>query len=366
MSSFSTKEAAAISRVSRLWEQRLCRVFPILNLTDSTVMKTLTHHHHLLHNETSKFVARVNKVVQLHNGPHLHDFILTFELDNTSRSDITKWLLFALQKGVRRLELDFSRATPLFVGDADDNRYTLSLDSNCMPPNLVHTITFLRLCRINIGSQDVECLMRSCMLLEALSIDDSKVLTTIKLVGFPLSLKQLEISNCWKLKEIDISAPKLLSFIYRGDHIRLRVGNAFALAHVSVSVVGNEDETLRGWFRLIEASPVLQILTLNVYPLFYCSCYEPIEEIIVERVKQPFTCLKTLKIVGFEGNYVDTVLAKYVIVNAMALDEVIVYVGTCVKTEKKGNLYARVKELVKFSPSLAKFTFEEPMKTSMF
>lgn len=203
----------------------------------------------------------------------------------------------------------------------------------------------------------------------------------------PLALKHLHVSICPKLEIIDILAPKLLTFYYNGDPIQLHLRNAFLLSEVTVGGNCNEEpidyafhalseyysqlkylrvmtklytnevatilqdlqlnvvippvsnltrlkhlvltiyarktQSLLGWMTLLEASPVLQKITLEL------STYSAIPGIPQPHTPRkcssarPLECLKTLEVYGFVGRHVDLEFVTYVLENAIVLEQVI-------------------------------------------
>uniref|UniRef100_A0A803LAR5 At1g61320/AtMIF1 LRR domain-containing protein n=1 Tax=Chenopodium quinoa TaxID=63459 RepID=A0A803LAR5_CHEQI len=95
------------------------------------------------------------------------------------------------------------------LGDIDEMRIKFDLDN---------------LCKFDIDK----------WLLENLCLECSEILTSVSSASLSLPLKHLNVSCCFNMQTIDISAPKLLSLTYFGDPIEFNIRNASSLLELSV------------------------------------------------------------------------------------------------------------------------------------
>ncbi|XP_021760975.1 FBD-associated F-box protein At3g49020-like [Chenopodium quinoa] len=422
MSLLTIKEAAQTSVLSHglnyIW-----RCFPILIFKDDhPIVHWVARNHLLLPQERSNFVTMVKSVLESHLGVAIDELSVVFDLDVSYESDIDRWLAFAIEKHVKRLELDF---TPQ-IGRAFSliNCYTwplecrlLSLGLHC---NLV-SLTSLCLKYVNVTDKDIECVLLSCHALENLCIvDGSSGLKCINMPQTSLQLKHLELSCCYYLSCIDIMAPKLVSFTLHGHPIALNIrasslskvsigsGNyrgevvAYAyrslsqylsnleylswhlflktaypiqwntgiskppimsnLKHLELHVQAKGDESLLGWAYLIGESPVLEKLTLKFsrHPWVYKANVP--QRNIVKHKGRPLKNLKTLEHCGFLGLPIDIEFATYVVENSIKLKDVIFTHPQIIIYRDPTNNYAkgRVLEFIKTLPQEVAFKFGKP------
>lgn len=375
LSRLSMKEAARISVVSHKWKEHWAHYPGILNFEDSRTDEEFFSITDLafISQHTSNFVNWVTRVVEQHHGASIEEFKVAFNLDNTYQSHIDKWVVSALAKGVKSLELDFNPRPSIYI------RFPYALPLECCNPlqcpyNLPSTKPLLRtlvLRSIIIATEVLECFLHSCPFLENLHVCRLRGLKSISVSGSTLALKHLDVSNCSKLENIDISAPKLLTFRYEGKPIPLHIRNASLvsvsvaggrtdplayafnfvsdyvshleylhlstslreemnlaippvpnltnLKHLRLSIEARCAQSLFGWISLIQASPFLQKLTLEL------SCFNGICDMALQKHDnpQPLKCLKTLELYGFVGRTIDLELATYVLENAVVLEEVV-------------------------------------------
>ncbi|KAK9725367.1 hypothetical protein RND81_05G139000 [Saponaria officinalis] len=232
VSSFSMKEIARLSHVSRQWEF-VWRCAPLLIFEDPRAMDKIKASIAAIPEEILlSFVSWVDCVLDKHLGTTIDELRITFILDLNWQSHVDKWAAFAVDKHVQRLELNFSSywiKTPTKVNSGKP------LD---LPPKLSTIkstrLTSLCLKYVNATDEFIDYLSRSCPLLEVLCIVGSNRLISVGACGSFKQLKNLEVSHCRNLKTIDISAPKLSSFTHYGDPVKLHFSYAPSLVDVSV------------------------------------------------------------------------------------------------------------------------------------
>ncbi|XP_074318035.1 putative FBD-associated F-box protein At1g61330 [Silene latifolia] len=360
----------------------------------------------------------MEKVVIGHLDSSIDEFRVVFDLDTSFQSRIDHWVVFALRKRVKTLELDFQPVIERM--DTDYTRGGLFIDYS-------NSLASLSLNFVNITSEIVDSILLSCPFLENLHIRKSIFLTSIK--SQSSSLKQLDVSHCDKLQTIDISAPNMVFFKYFGQPIELNIRNAVSLSslfigagtgleityafepmskyfsqleflylqislgcsfvppvsahlHLTVSsaynlgvehlklplltrlkvldlyITGDHSVSLLGWTPLIEACPVLEKLTVK----FNCIDYG-VNRFISKRNGSALKSLKTLEIFGYCGRRIDIELASFVIENAINLQRVVVDVYTFRRklSIPKGDPI-RIDELKKMIPEDVTFMLTEDVQ----
>lgn len=317
----------------------------------------------------------VNQVLQLHQGPSLDEFkIRSSSLDcSPSSSEIDNWIEFAMWRRVKGLEIDLEAgrrsrfSSPSYA--FPDKPFRSPFGISC-----IKSLKHLSLSFVNITGELVEHFLSYCELLEHLSVSCSDQLVNFKVAGSSLRLKFLQISECTSLGLVEIWAPNLVSFIYKGmlgfcDCIRLRhapllVNVSLAestrsiiapflsvkscipqlvtlnlhmnlssrggvwlpefpeftcLKDLSMSVIATDRLSLLALTKLIERSPFLHGFTLKLRWV-RDSCQRNMQKVN----KCPHQCLKVVKFSGFVGSIIDTELATYFTENAIALETFII------------------------------------------
>ncbi|XP_074266961.1 F-box/LRR-repeat protein At3g03360-like [Silene latifolia] len=237
---FTMKEAARFSLVSRQCEV-IWRYFPVLIFEDNQVN---FDNYEALVEKKACFVWRVDRIIEKHLGTNIDELRITCDLEPSWQSYVDKWVGFALDKQVKRLELNFS---PIWrkLRVPDDRIYRFYAYPRDLPPKLFTTttsttgcfkscfLTSLCLRFVNVNDEFVDFLPRTCPLLEMLCIQGSSRLTRV--TGC-LELKQLEVSHCKNLKKIDVTARKLQSLTLNIMHPveLLRIVDAPSLVEMSI------------------------------------------------------------------------------------------------------------------------------------
>ncbi|RDY04496.1 putative F-box protein, partial [Mucuna pruriens] len=159
--------------------------------------------------------------------------------------DINKWVHFAIQKKVQRLELYFGHTF----------EYVLPL--HLFKLESFNSLHVLRLKFITVTEEMLEYLLCRCPLLETLSLVNSGVPKTMKVSGPSLKLKCLELVRCWELIKFEISAENLVSFKYYGSHLETEFKSVPSL--VEATFGGSFVEFTRESFL-----PQIEVLKLDI------------------------------------------------------------------------------------------------------
>ncbi|MBA0867816.1 hypothetical protein Goshw_004562, partial [Gossypium schwendimanii] len=97
---------------------------------------------------------------------------------------------------------------------------------------IVSSLRELRLKFVDVTDEQFDTILSSCISLECLHLLESSRLVNVKHSVPHMKLNYLEIYNCSDLENIEIFAPNLVSFKYRGPRIYIFVKDAKQLVNV--------------------------------------------------------------------------------------------------------------------------------------
>lgn len=117
---------------------------------------------------------------------------------------------------------------------------------------------------VNVNEEALDGFFSSCPNLKYISIHGSGDLRNVKVSGFTLALKYLEIVFCLGIESIEISNVNLISFSYLGPGIDIIVNNVPMLDEVSIGV-GYSGLANNVFGQLSCCLYQLQLLTLDIY-----------------------------------------------------------------------------------------------------
>ncbi|XP_059657276.1 F-box/LRR-repeat protein 13-like isoform X2 [Cornus florida] len=368
LSLLTMKEAGRTSLLSKRWRYMWTHITG-LNFDALHVIYEVLLGNKELEVERPLYLSWVNQVLKLYNGPSIDQFRVQFDLDESCRFDIDNWVNFAIEKRVKRLELDF----PVSWGSTgynfpDTGRITNHLHSLSLGFTICNSLTNLLLAHVNVTGQVLEYFLTNCPFLEQLSVEASDCLVNLKVPNVSIKLKCLEIIYCHYVESIEISAMNLVSFKYFGPKIGLpfknlqepvemyiggeyckyliynflgissylsqlesltlhmnSIKNSIGLAkfpvfnklkqlELRISAIENED--LMVFAPLIEACPFLYKFVLELQLSKF-----------VRRKRRRFTSrphqyLKVVEFIGFAGLAIDVELAMYLIKSAVMLEKI--------------------------------------------
>lgn len=171
-----------------------------------------------------------------------------------------------MEKGVRRFELDF---TGLWGCIKPSERvYTFSLEGLSCSSNLNHTkltrpldsvgicsLTALSLKYGNATGKVVEYCLSNCPLLKCLCVSGSVNIINLKVNNPSLSLDHLEISYCFNLEDLEISARNLSSLTYFGSKINIPFRSLPKLSKLSIGGLYPEHTLFLHLMSILSISP---------------------------------------------------------------------------------------------------------------
>ncbi|XP_052200930.1 F-box/FBD/LRR-repeat protein At5g53840-like [Diospyros lotus] len=353
LSSLSIKEAARTSILSSRWRElwTLGITLDLGSLDQVRSIETRTG---------QNFSYWLDRIMESHKGPSIQKLRICLQAKNIeSGGDFARWMNFATRKFVRELYLQvettkYSVYPSLYLGFYN-----------------FHSLKALFLDFEHVDARHVEHFLSHCPSLEKLSLAKSNV-AHLKISGPSLKLKFLEVSSCFNLTRIKISAPNLVAFKYWGPEMVLDLENAPLLAEVSflesycMYVVKQKFEqfstvlpqlqkitltlsypwmvefpmldglanlsklelNLRVWdydnpFQLctsfIKALPFLNKISLNLFWVAKLESKQPWEPEVEDHRQH---CLKVVELIGFVGCLLDLEIVRYMIRNASSLKKI--------------------------------------------
>ncbi|XP_059657281.1 F-box/LRR-repeat protein At2g42730-like isoform X3 [Cornus florida] len=320
LSLLTMKEAGRTSLLSKRWRYMWTHITG-LNFDALHVIYEVLLGNKELEVERPLYLSWVNQVLKLYNGPSIDQFRVQFDLDESCRFDIDNWVNFAIEKRVKRLELDF----PVSWGSTgynfpDTGRITNHLHSLSLGFTICNSLTNLLLAHVNVTGQVLEYFLTNCPFLEQLSVEASDCLVNLKVPNVSIKLKCLEIIYCHYVESIEISAMNLVSFKYFGPKIGLPFKN---LQEPVEMYIGGEycKYLIYNFLGISSYLSQLESLTLHMNSIkLQLSKF-------VRRKRRRFTSrphqyLKVVEFIGFAGLAIDVELAMYLIKSAVMLEKI--------------------------------------------
>eukprot|EP00257_Ricinus_communis_P013617 XP_015571091.1 putative F-box/LRR-repeat protein At5g38386 [Ricinus communis] len=372
LSRLTMKEAARTSILSTRWRHLWTYYTGIMDFDASLTMwyLQLGLGSKSLDMERHSFVSWVNQVLRSHEGPTMEGLRICFDLDSDFMYEIDSWITIAMQKRVKRLEIDLTNIEPSIK----------TTGSYAFPSGLLNDSSFSSLKTLQLNMVDVtgealqHLLLSWCPLLEVLSIVNSTSLVSLKVSGSSLKLKYLEMVCCNNLKYLEITAASLVSFKYYGpliglpfksvpnlvdasfggpfcqltienlyqfslyilqlETLRFDVGSAYLMRefptnfpilsnvkHLEVTTaVSAVAHCLFPCLSLLKGCPLLHRFTLKI------SCESTLVCRASQKVPEDHShpCLKVVEVLGFQGNAAEVELVLYFLRNAAVLKNLII------------------------------------------
>lgn len=222
LSKLPINEAARTSILSRKWKNLWTYFSGTLEFEGSPIMKDMKKDikkitgrrlqmamEIMYDAERQTYTSWINELLSSLQCSSLQGLKFWFPMKNVG--DVDNWIQFAVQKKVQKLELYFGHTID----------YVLPLQ--LFKVERFNSLCVLHMKSITVTEEMLEYLLCNCRLLETLSLVDSRVPKTMKVLGSSLKLKCLELVRCRELTKVEIFAEKLVSFKYYGSHFGDRI-----------------------------------------------------------------------------------------------------------------------------------------------
>ncbi|GER45560.1 F-box family protein, partial [Striga asiatica] len=185
LSSLPLKEAGRTCVLSSRW-RNLWSYISYLNFDDYSSMEKIIQDPNFRSVEREKYVRWVDSVLQSHRGFSLKELRICFSLIKSP--SITKWLEFAFERHIEKLELNLSDGDCVHGSDETYVFPQELLQENSRIFNY-KTLKVLCLDCTKVSGEAIEFFLRYCPLLEQLVVCFSELLTSLEVCGPSLVLK---------------------------------------------------------------------------------------------------------------------------------------------------------------------------------
>ncbi|KAK8506126.1 hypothetical protein V6N13_002769 [Hibiscus sabdariffa] len=295
--------------------------------------------------ERDAYVELINRFFSSHKAGTIDELRVCFDLTQQHRWYVNRWIEIALMKKCEKLELDFEPYRLNHRTDSENYRLGHKFSSS----SETRFLTGLCLKHVDVSGRILESFLSNCPLLETLHVSHSEELTHISFCGSSLRLKYLHVSFCKCIKSIEVYAPNLVSFEYRGEEIMAVHIDLKYVPHLcDVSYAGQWDslwvnDMSKSIPSCLATSQLVNLsLSIPYTPMFVLEAVEAhilteVEEfqMIIEACynlslelkrfghKEPMM-LREVEIVGFVGAADDTVLVYFLSLFAPNLESIVI------------------------------------------
>lgn len=254
------KEAGSTSVLSRRWINSWKLFMGSLNFDGSKTMLRMIKAMRTmaLEPERVNYIKWVDQVLNFYQGQTIKEFSVCFDLDKDFACILDRWVNFAIERRVQKLELDLTT----YSGSRQSlNYYTFPLSP--IGVSSLNTLTALRLKSVDLSEDILTHLLSNCPLLEELSVSYSPSLVNVIIAG-PFMIKYLELNFCSNLRNVEISATNLVSFEFFGPNLYNPLKNVPMLSELSMGGHYCESVVSTNFRDLSNVVPQLETLMLDL------------------------------------------------------------------------------------------------------
>uniref|UniRef100_A0A0D9XGQ6 At1g61320/AtMIF1 LRR domain-containing protein n=1 Tax=Leersia perrieri TaxID=77586 RepID=A0A0D9XGQ6_9ORYZ len=297
---FPLRDAACLAGLSHRF-LRSWRSFPNLTLNHETF--NLNIFDGTPFERAKKLVDRFDNILHNHSGTG----VKTLDLDVShcvkliTADHINNWLHAAVKPGILEIAMTFPvQDKPMFnfscslLSSAGSSLQSVSFFACGFHPTLrtgcFKSLRSVYFKFVHITSEELGCLLFSTVSLEKLEISRCDQLTFLNIPSHLEQLSTLHVLVCQNLQLIEIYAPKLTTFCFRGPPIKILTSDSSHLKHVSLSGV-----PFNGMIQY--ATAILHSIASNLETLNLASSKEAFSTIMLP---EKFLHLRNLNI-NFDG-----------------------------------------------------------------
>lgn len=270
------RDAARAACVSRNF---LCswRRFPNLTFNWETLGVNLDDAP--LRESAKELVNRINCILENHSGTGVKTLKLQVSLCGgvITANLLDIWLQASVKSGIVELHLDLPRINSLpfnlscsLISSAASSLHSLSLTFCAFHPTPtigLRNLKNVRLALVHITEEELGCLFSCTTSLEKFEVFWCHDFTSLKIPSHLQKLSFLRVFLCRRLQMIEINAPNVSTFMFRGPPMKISIINSSQLKRVAM-----DGQFYSGMFQ--HALTKLQSITSNLQALTLFSTTE--------------------------------------------------------------------------------------------
>ncbi|CAI9113159.1 OLC1v1013708C1 [Oldenlandia corymbosa var. corymbosa] len=218
-----------IYRISQLPDEKLCCILSFLMLNEAGRTSVLSKRWKNVWTYTDdlEFDAFISTSFEMLTDDEYVNEIIRGRPKFVNLAELNKWLQYAFDKRVQKLEVNVSETDQFVPGNYN---FSCAL----LEQRGWNSLKGLMLANVSVSGATLESLMRDCKYLESLVVHHSNVLTTLQVCGLSLALQNLEIHFCPSLKSLTISNVNLISLKIGRPRVAVIKNNVPKLAHTEI------------------------------------------------------------------------------------------------------------------------------------
>lgn len=195
-----------------------------------------------------KLVNIIDTILENHSGTGVKTLKLQVQpyryVIKANRLDI--WLQAAVKSGIEELSMDLPQIYGLnfnfpcsLLSCASSSLRSLSLSSCVFSPTLsigcLRNLKNVHLLVVRITEEELGCFFSCAISLEKLEVSQCDEITCFKIPSHLQQLSVLWVFRCRNLQMIEIYAPKVSTFSFRGPPTKISISNSSQLKNISMN-----------------------------------------------------------------------------------------------------------------------------------